>query len=179
VNLPGFLIFARHLLSLSQPIDGFNQSSLRKHSLPGIFTSRFHLRASPFNFSKRCRHAFAARSARRRLTGPSLRVASSRHGFGEALSPLYVGPPTLRCREQEESMNRAILDFPCARPIDARLVRLLRVASSCYMIVCRSRARVATASLRLWQLRIVSSFQCDGTQKRVPVRWTLPQLRLR
>jgi hypothetical protein len=112
VNLLRFLIFARHLVSLPQPTDGFNQSSLRKHSLPGIFISRFHLRASPFNLSKRCRHARAARSAHRRLTGPSLRVASSRHGFGEAISLLYAGPPTLRRREQEESMNRAILRLP-------------------------------------------------------------------
>ena len=152
-------------MSPFQPTHDSNQSSLRKHSLPGIFTSRFHLRASPFNFSKRCRHAFAARSARRRLTGPSLRVASSRHGFGEALSPLYVGPPTLRRREQEESMNRAIPDFPCARPIDARSTRLFRVASYLYGFTSCSRGRVATASLRLWQLRIVLSSQSDGMQK--------------
>jgi hypothetical protein len=152
VNLLRFLIFARHLVTLFQPIHGSNQSPLRKHHLPGTFTNRFHLRLRLLIYRSRCRHARVARSAHRRLTGPSLPVASSCHGFGEALSLLHAGPPTLRRREQEESLNRTIPDFLCARPTDARRARLFRVASSCNGVACRSRERIATASLRLWQL---------------------------
>ena len=114
---------------------------------------------------KRCRHAFAARSAHRRLTGPSPRVASSRHGFGEALSLLYVGPLTLRRREQEGSMNRAIPDLPYARPTDARLARFSRAPSNCYGVACRSRERIAVASSRLWQLGTYEDFSSTGCKK--------------